>query len=212
VDSYSQSVIKLFNDLRGKRKLVDIVNMLEDLTACYINTNDIPISIILSDVDKAIENDKFKGFSKLEIKKLYKVLTKFDNNFTTIQKPTTEGLTAAERLVNILENDDNTNKKMDKFLVDLRQKLMVRMNRSSLPLNVTEEYNDEFNAHYLRIYYGKKETEMCIIVIQNKLVMYYSHITKRQYPINLKKNSKGLDSLVDVFIERDIEHLENKYK
>ena len=212
MDRYSQSVIKLFEDLRGKRKLVDIVNMLEDLTTCYINQNDVPIQLILNDVDKAVEKDHFKGFSKIEIKRIYKILNRFDKQYSTISKPSKSSKTSAEQMIDIIEGDTSNTRRMDKFLVNLRQKLMSRMNRSTVPLNVTEEYNDDFNAHYIRIFYGKKEVEMAIIVIQNKLVMYYSHVTNRQYPINLKKTNKGLDSLVDIFVERDIEHVENNHK
>lgn len=211
MDSYSKSVIKLFKDLKGKRKLVDIVNLLEDLTLCYIE-NDMPIELLLQDLDLAIENDEFNGFTKLQIKKIYNVLNKFDKNKSKQKNKEVKkkDKSVPEKFIDaIKKSTDSNTKKMDSFLIELRQRLNDRVKRSQSKVNLTEEYHDEFNAHYIRLFVGDQVKEFAIVVIQNNLIMYYSYITKRQYPINLKKTKKGLETLVNVFIERDLEYIDS---
>ena len=212
MEGYSQSVINLFNELRGKRKLVDIVNLLEDLTECYITKHQVPIEILLNDLDIAIEGDMFKGFSKIEIKKIYKVVNKFDKPYTQI--PTfTKNETTTDRVIKMIESvNDGDTRDIDEFILKLRRRLTLRISRSDVKVNMTEEYHDEFNSHYIRLFQGNKDKEFAIIVIQNRLMLYYSLLTKRHYPINLKKTSKGLSTLMDIFIENDLEQLENNTK
>ena len=210
MDSYSHSVIKLFKDLKGKRKLVDIVNLLEDLTSYYIEQHELPVELLLQDLDMAIENDEFKGFTKVQLKKIYNVLNKFDKNKPKV-KTKKKDKSIPEKLIDSIKSQtDSSTNKMDEFLLELRQRLQDRVKRSKSKVNLTEEYHDEFNSQYLRLFVDSQTKEFAIIVIQNSLVMYYSHITKRQYPINLKKSRKGLDTLVNVFIERDLEYIDTK--
>ena len=212
MEGYSQSVINLFNELKGKRKLVDIVNLLEDLTECYINKHQVPIEILLNDLDVAVESDMFKGFSTIEIKKIYKVVNKYDQIYTKIPS-FSKDMTTSEKLIKVIEsvNDGNT-REIDEFILKLRRRLTLRISGSDKKVNMTEEYHDEFNAHYVRLFEGNKDKEFAIIVIQNKLILYYSLLTRRQYPVNLKKTSKGLDTLMNIFVENDLEFIENNNK
>tara|TARA_Y100000310_G_scaffold317553_1_gene370563 strand:- start:970 stop:1608 length:639 start_codon:yes stop_codon:yes gene_type:complete len=209
VEGYSQSVINLFNELRGKRKLVDIVNLLEDLTEYYINKHEVPIQILLNDLDICIENNMFKGFTTVEIKKIYKIVNKFDSVYTKIPS-TSDGMSISDKMANIIQNiSGSSTRESDQFLVKLRRQLSLRIEQSPININITEEYSDELNAHYIRLFKSNKEREFAIIVMQDNLVMYYSLLTNRQYPINLKTNKGGLKTLISVFVENDIDFIEN---
>ena len=49
-----------------------------------------------------------------------------------------------------------------------------------------------------------------MVVVQNKLLVYHSYVTNRKYPVNLKRTKKGIDTLVNVFLQKDIEGLNDK--
>jgi len=207
VENYSDIVISLFEKLRSKRKLIDILDLLEDATSCYLNEHDVPVATLISDFDQAIEKGCLEHFTKIEIKKIYKVLNKFDKNYTILK--TSKKTTPVEKLVDMINNKEefDNNNKMDNFIVKLRKKTRAKITKSPIPINTVEEYNDDFNAHYIHFYYGKKEQKFAIIIVQNNLVMYHSYVTNRKYPINLKKNDKGIDTLINVFLERDLEEI-----
>lgn len=212
MENYSDLVISLFKELRGKRKLIDILDLLEDATSCFLNEHDVPIQTLLTDFDTSIKNGSLENFTKLEIKKIYKVLNKFDKNYTIIEQSNKPS--SVEKFIDMVKNqkDIESTEHIDNFIVKLRRKLRSKITRAAFPMNSVEEYSDEFNAHYIHLFYGKKEQKFAVIVIQNKLVMYHSYITNRKYPINLKKTQKGIDTLVNVFLDKDLEEIEKKNK
>lgn len=210
LDSYSEHVITLFNDLRGKRKLIDILNLLEDMTKCYLKDNDLPASAIINDFDKAVENNALENFSKIEIKKIYKILNKFDRAYTIL--PSDKSGNIAEKIIRSIKGDEiDTNQWQDDFIVKLRAEIRLKLNQFPyVQIDTIEEYSDEFDAHYIHFHKRNNDKSFAVVVVQNKLVVYHSYVTNRKYPINLKRTKKGIDTLVNVFLEKDIKGLDNK--
>lgn len=210
VDSYSEQVITLFNDLRGKRKLIDILNLLEDMTKCYLDDNDLPASALINDFDNAIEKDALQNFSKLEIKKIYKILNKFDRTYTIL--PSDKSGSVVERVVKALQSDETTSSRSkDDFIVKLRAEIRLKLNEFHyVQIDTIEEYSDDFDAHYIHFHKRNNDKSFAVVVVQNKLLVYHSYVTNRKYPVNLKRTKKGIDTLVNVFLQKDIEGLNDK--